>query len=326
MDYLSRWPEVFAVADQTAYTVATLLVEHVISRHGVPAELLSDRGQNFLSALMAEVCKIMGIHQVNTTAYHPQTDGLVERFHRTLTNMLAKTAEKNSRDWDRHLPYVLFAYRTSVQASTGESPFFLMYGHDARLPTATEVTAPTLTQRDLVDLSDFGESLMTSLPEARELAQKSIQSLQKKQKQNYDKRVKDNIFKVGGRVFLYKPAAKSGKAYQFACPYYGPYRIVELTTNDAKICPVDKPSEEPIFVALDRLRRCPEEIGDEFWPTRAKKKDTHSQTTKTAIEPKGPTVKVPTPEKVPQMDNAKGVWSGRLRSRKRVNIGEDAST
>ena len=69
MDYLSRWPEVFAVADQTAYTVATLLVERVISRHGVPAELQSDHGQNFLSALMAEVCKIMGIHQVNTTAY-----------------------------------------------------------------------------------------------------------------------------------------------------------------------------------------------------------------------------------------------------------------
>ena len=145
--------------------MATLLVEHVISRHGVPAELLSDRGQNFLSALMAEVCKIMGIHQVNTTAYHPQTDGLVERFNRTLTNMLAKTVEKNGRDWDRHLPYVLFAYRTSVQASTGESPFFLMYGRDARLPIATEVPAPT--QRDLVDLSDFGESLMTHLSVAR---------------------------------------------------------------------------------------------------------------------------------------------------------------
>ena len=60
-----------AVADQIAYTVATLLVEHVISRHGVPAEP-SDHGQNFLSELVAEVCKIMGIHQVNSTAYHPQ--------------------------------------------------------------------------------------------------------------------------------------------------------------------------------------------------------------------------------------------------------------
>ena len=86
------------MTDQTAHTVATLLVEQVISRHGVRAELLSDCGQNFLFALMAEVCQIMGIHQVNTTAYHPQTDGLVERFHHTLTNMLAKTVEKNGQD------------------------------------------------------------------------------------------------------------------------------------------------------------------------------------------------------------------------------------
>jgi hypothetical protein len=322
MDYLSKWPEVFAVADQTAYTVATLLVEHVISRHGVPAELLSDRGQNFLSALMAEVCKIMGIHQVNTTAYHPQTDGLVERFNRTLTSMLAKTVEKNGRDWDRRLPYVLFAYRTAVQASTGESPFFLMYGRDARLPTATDIT--TTTERDLVDLSDFGESLMTNLSEARELARKSIQNSQKKQKQNYDKRACANVFRVGDRVFLYKPAAKSGKAYKFARPYYGPYRIVEITTNDAKICPVDIPNEEPIFVALDRLRCCPGEIGDEFWPTRAKKK-ARSPNSKKAVESEGSAVEAPAPEQVPQKDSTEGVWSGRLRSHKRVNVGEDAS-
>lgn len=89
MDYLSKWPEVFAVADKTAHTNATLLVEHLINRHGVPADLLSDHGQNFLSALMSEVCEIMGIHQVNTMAYHPQ-----QRFHHTLTNMLAKTVKK----------------------------------------------------------------------------------------------------------------------------------------------------------------------------------------------------------------------------------------
>ena len=322
VDYLSKWPEVFAVADQTAHTVATLLVEHVISRHGVPAELLSDRGQNFLSVLMAEVCTIMGIHQVNTTAYHPQTDGLVKRFHRTLTNMLAKVVERNGRDWDHHLPYVLFAYRTSVQASTGESPFFLMYGRDARLPTATDITAPT--EREIVDLSDFGKSLMTNLSEARELAQKCIRNSQKKQKQNYDKRARANVFKVGERAFLYKPAAKSGKAYKFARPYCGPYRIVEITANDAKIRPIDRPSEEPIFVALDRLRRCPEEIGNEFWPTRAKKKAAHSLNSERAAESGDPVIAVPAPEQV-SMDDARGVWSGRLRSHKCTNVGEDTS-
>ena len=70
------------------------LSEEVVSRHGVPAELLSDRGKSFLSLLMQEVCSVLGVKKVNTTAYHPQTDGLVERFNRTLINMLAKRGDQ----------------------------------------------------------------------------------------------------------------------------------------------------------------------------------------------------------------------------------------
>ena len=119
--------------DQSALTIAKLLVEHIISRHGVPSELLSDRGPAFLSNLLKEVYKLMGIKKTNTTAYYPQTDGLVERFNRTLTDMLAKTVEKSGKDWDLRLPYVLFAYRSSPQESTKESPFFLLYGRDPTL-------------------------------------------------------------------------------------------------------------------------------------------------------------------------------------------------
>ena len=143
VDYLTKWPEVFAVPDQTAHTTAELLVKQIISRHGVPAELLSDRGANFLSGLIEEVCELMGIHRLNTTAYHPQTDGLVERFNCTLTSMLAKTVAANGADWDEKLPYVLFAYRAAAQESSQESPFFLMYGRDPRLPTETALSVPT---------------------------------------------------------------------------------------------------------------------------------------------------------------------------------------
>ena len=107
VDYLTKWPEVFATSDQTALTIAKLFVEHVVSRHGVPGQLLSDRGAAFLSQLVREVCKVLGVERVNTTAYHPQTDGLVERFNRTLTSMLAKRVEQSGRDWDTQLPYVL---------------------------------------------------------------------------------------------------------------------------------------------------------------------------------------------------------------------------
>ena len=73
--------------------------------------------------------------KINTTACHPQTSGLTEQFNRTLTDMLAKKVEQNGRDWDSHLPFVLFAYRASIQESVRESPFYLLYGQDPRLPT-----------------------------------------------------------------------------------------------------------------------------------------------------------------------------------------------
>ena len=136
VDYLSKWPEVFATSDQTAPTIAKLLVEEIISQHGVPQQLLSDRGPVFLSKLLLAVCDCMGIKKVNTSAYHPQSDGLVENFYRTLTDMLAKSLVLGTREWDNRLPYVLFAYRAAVQVSTGESPFFLVYGRDPQAPTA----------------------------------------------------------------------------------------------------------------------------------------------------------------------------------------------
>ena len=79
--------------NQTAETIARLLVEGVICRHGAPAELLSDRGANFMSELVAEVCALFAVKKVNTSGYHPQTNGLCERFNNTLIQMLAKTGE-----------------------------------------------------------------------------------------------------------------------------------------------------------------------------------------------------------------------------------------
>ena len=108
VDYLTKWPEAFATADQTALTIAKLFVKEIVSRHGVPGQLLSDHGPSFLSKVLMSVCAVMGTKKVNTTACHPQTDGLVKRLNRTLTNMLAKRVTK-TQEWDDLLPYVLFA-------------------------------------------------------------------------------------------------------------------------------------------------------------------------------------------------------------------------
>ena len=303
MDYLTKWPEVYPTPDQTAETIAKLLIEKIICRHGVPAKILSDRGANFLSELLQNIYQLLGTHKINTAAYHPQTDGLVERFNRTLTDMLAKTVEKNGRDWDQHLPYVLFAYRTSMQESTGESPFFLLYGRDARLPTEAALTSTRTCYQ--VDIDDYKTDLVAGLTEAWDLARQHVKKAQQKQKRYYDRQHKTPHFRVGDRVFVYMPSAKQGKAWKFSRPFHGPFRILELTATNASVQPVEKPQEQPTFVSLDKLRHCPKEVSDsESWFGHRKKK---SRRTKS----------IPSPN-VTQQENRHegGEWSRRLRPRK----------
>ena len=179
--------------------MAKLFVEGVVCRHGAPQEL-SDRGPNFLSVLFLEVCRWLKVKKVNTSGYHPQTDGLVERFNATLTDMIAKTTEKHGRDWDRHLPYFLHAYRTTVQSSTGESPSLLLYGRDSRLLSGEALIQPLTPY--MVD--DYKTELVTGLTDAWKLAVKHIKEAQKRQKRQYD-RSKELDLKVGDGVMVYMP-------------------------------------------------------------------------------------------------------------------------
>ena len=326
MDYLTKWPEVFAAKDQTALTIAQLLVEQIISRHGVPAELLSDRGAAFLSRLMGEVYSLMGIHKANTTAYHPQTDGLVERFNRTLINMLAKTVEQGGRDWDTRLPYVLFAYRTSLQQSTVESPFFLLYGRDPRLPTESALSPPQ--RRYPIDVDDYKSEVMTKMSDAWELARKNIGKAQSQQKRQHDRSSRSVKFAVGDRVFVYMPSAKSTKAHKFARPFHGPYRVLKTYDNGVEVCPVDKPQSPSIRVALNRVRHCPVQLPNEFWPRSKGNKPTttsvvpetdhpNDNVSESELEPI--TKETPDP---PVLDKPsdQSVWANRLRRRPRTSV------
>ena len=152
VDYLTKWVEAFPTPDQKSDTIARLIVERIICQHGAPKEL-SDCGPNLLSTLMLDICSLMGVKKINTTAYHPQSDGLVENFNRTLRAMISKHAKKFGRDWDSYLPQ-----------STGESPFYLLYGRDARLPTEAALSTPKSPY--VVSIDDYKTELTTDLIES----------------------------------------------------------------------------------------------------------------------------------------------------------------
>ncbi|UYV72260.1 K02A2.6-like [Cordylochernes scorpioides] len=100
MDYFTKWPEAFPLADQEAETVAETLISQFFSRFGVPMQIHTDQGRNFESRLFAQMCKLLGSHKTRTTPLHPQSDGMVEKFNRTLASQLSLFVAQSQRDWD----------------------------------------------------------------------------------------------------------------------------------------------------------------------------------------------------------------------------------
>ncbi|GFX97020.1 retrovirus-related Pol polyprotein from transposon 412 [Trichonephila clavipes] len=127
MDYFTKWPEAYPIPDQEASTVAEVLVQHWISRFGVPLQLHSDQGRNFDSAVCKRLYEILATDKNRTTALHPQSDGMVERFNRTILNSLFLLVSSNQQDWDKKLPFFLLAYRSAVHETTGYSPSQMLF-------------------------------------------------------------------------------------------------------------------------------------------------------------------------------------------------------
>jgi len=133
IDSFTKWAEAFPLRSKEAEPIAKILVERVFSRFGIPLSILSDQGKEVDGRIMHEVCRLFGIEKLRTTPYKPSTNQ-VERFHRTLNSILAKTVSEHQKDWDMQLPFALAAYRATRHRSTGYMPNFLVLGRETRAP------------------------------------------------------------------------------------------------------------------------------------------------------------------------------------------------
>ncbi|MHB1799638.1 MAG: reverse transcriptase family protein [Vulcanimicrobiaceae bacterium] len=251
-DYLTKWPEAFATKDSTASTVAKYLVEEVIARHGAPIKLLSDRGKAFLSNIVDETCKLLGISQKFTTAYHPQTDGLTEKFNGTLVHMLSKFLKKNFANWDELIPYVLFAYRTSLQESTLETPFFLVYGRDPIVPIDVALRYQNMGPSDP---HEYRTKLVQRAEMARQLALEQIQKAQMKYQEQYKKIGTPREFEEGDQVWIYSPVIKQGQPRKFASCWLGPFRIIEKRSPLNYVCRRNGGKRDVLTVHIARMKK-----------------------------------------------------------------------
>ena len=148
-EYFSKWFEAWAVPDHTALTVADKIVTEFFTRFGCPKQIHTDQGREFESELFSLVCEKMEINKTRTTPYRPNSDGLVEKFNRTLKQMLRIFSSENPRDWDDHLPFVMMAYRATQQKSTGCTPNLLFLNRETLCPLDLMVGDPQNTLTDV---------------------------------------------------------------------------------------------------------------------------------------------------------------------------------
>ena len=124
----------YVTHNQTAKTVTKFLYQGYILICGDLARVLSDWGANFMSSIIDEMCKLLSVKKLWTMPYHPQTNGLVERSHQTIMQMIGKLGEDKKADWPGHLAEIVHAYNPTWSAMTGYSPHYLMLGCRLRLP------------------------------------------------------------------------------------------------------------------------------------------------------------------------------------------------
>ena len=184
---------------------------------GMPNFMQHDQGTNFTSKTFQQVTKELGIKQCPSTAYHPQSQGAIERFHQTLKSMLKKYCLK---DWDEGVHFALFAARDAVQDSMGFSPFELIFGHSVKGPMnlLKEKWLAENTQNNLLDyVSDFKERIFSAV----KIAKENLKSAQVKMKNNYDKNSKSRSFKAGDKVLVFLPISD----HSLQARYLGPFEI-----------------------------------------------------------------------------------------------------
>ena len=200
-DHFTRYAAAFVTKDQKAETVARYLYDRFIAVFGAPSRLLSDQGANFLSKVIAELCKILGVQRCRTTPYHAQTNGQVERFHQTLTRMIGKLDQNQKLNWEDHLAEIVQAYNSTRSAVTGYSPFYLMFGRRPRLPV--DFYFPTIrSQHDTKRLPRYVATLQEHLREAFDAAGDAQEEEAQRQKRLYDRRTGAATLKPGDTVLL----------------------------------------------------------------------------------------------------------------------------
>lgn len=267
-DVFTRYPVAVPIPDKTAETVAKAFEQAVVAEHGSFSQLLTDNAQELTGHIIKDVAKILGITKVATVPYNPNGNK-IERFHRTLGEMLRSVVDDNQKNWDDCLPACLLAYRTSVHTTTRMTPFFLMHGREAMLPI--DLIFPRPPQEYEV-ATVYGQEMTERLDKAFSFVRDQQDKVIKRQVSMASEQFKDKPLKEGELVWYYSPQQQVGKSRKLRRGWRGPFKVIQVVSEVTYIIQptgnwTDKRPNIP--VVIHRLQRYNKDTAEETEVTKA---------------------------------------------------------
>lgn len=218
VDWYSGWPEAFPIPDKTGDTISHLLLEEIFPRYGASLQIVTDNGSEFENRVVNETLEALNIDHVTTSFYHPQSNAKVERFHRTMHDILSKLIDNNLNRWDLYLNQALAAVRFNISESSKFSPYFLLYNRDVVLPLDNLLQPRRKYQGEETHKIALEQQHKTFM-----LVHKHLKQAKRRQAKYADQKSKDTSFNIGDPVY-YKNFRKTSKLQSNWRPYF---RIIE---------------------------------------------------------------------------------------------------
>lgn len=204
IEHATKWPIVRPLRTATTQEIATFIYEEIVLKFGCPLEILSDRGPQFMSGMREDYLWLLQTKHLKTSAYHPRTNGMVERLNGTIKLAIEKLVNDNATLWDQYVDQIIFACRIMPQASTNYSPFKLLYGKEPRAPGDINKRPILIDKNDEERVLEYRLFELEALDQMRASALKRAKLNALRRKLYFDKKVVFKDYSIGDSVLLAK--------------------------------------------------------------------------------------------------------------------------
>ena len=222
------WCECFPLKTQESSVIAQILYSEIFCRWGSPDSIVSDRGANFMSRLISALCELFQVTRHHTSSFHPESNSAAERTNSTLAQALRSYCNVEQTNWHKQLPAIMMAFRNAQSATTGFTPYELVFGRPMRTPLDT-----ALIPRESLSKSaqEHMQELVDSLKLTNMLVKSNRLAAQARQKKQYDQKAKEPNFQLRQQVMLKKHNVKPGLSKKLSQKYDGPFYITKVNPN-----------------------------------------------------------------------------------------------